>query len=151
MSELLEAINSESFTFNYDGYEGSFLPYETLQVLMEDDPEMSDWDVYEIVKRVDRQLKKYAYCDEKGFRLDKHTRRIQVKGSSRILRPLYYFLMTGTYPKGRYVLRAPDDNPSTLDLNQLELFDRRKATLEAYSNYREHLRKVKELTGGANE
>jgi hypothetical protein len=152
MSELIDNINLDAFSATYAGYKVEYLPYETLETLMEEYPEMADWDLRSIIHKIDKQLTKYSLYDEdKGFRLDKGFRRIKIDGSMRHVRPLYYFLMTGVYPNRAYVLHAPDDNPHTLDIDRLKLVDRRKVTKEASEKYRERMRKLKESVGVMNE
>jgi len=144
--------NTERLTAQYGAYTVSYLPYDLLQELFEDDVNTCDWDARKIVAKVDQKIKKNcSYDADKGLQLDRASRVIYIQHSQRRLRTLFYYLVTGIYTNGRYSLRFPEDNYLTMEPERMTVVDRKELSRKAGAERIEMLKKAKELLGDCDE
>lgn len=145
--DLLE----EGMRFNYHGYEGSYLPADLLNELFKDNRYALDWDAEEVIQRLHKRMPEVThYHPEKGLQLNDRLQKITVKGKTRLIRPLFYYLTVGFHPVGGYYLGHPEDNRNSIEPERLHIVDRRIGTRNARTQYNESRKRAKEITEGGS-
>lgn len=154
MSSLLDKMNTECFEFNIKGWKGRTLPIGVLEQLKDEHKFLHHADINELVRKTINIVEKRGYVDdEKGLVID--TLRADIvfispdgtKHRHRV-RSLFFFIVEGEYGYGKYTLRAPEDNPNTLDPDKLRLVPTHNESIKGRAEKKDYKRRVQELTGG---